>query len=98
MRGIMSTSGAFIAGDTIRQVLAPIAQAHGMPNEAYVSDDFFHAERDVLMARTWVCIGFASDLAKKSYVRPVEFMGLPLIIMCNKQGEIQVFHNVCSHR
>ena len=25
-------------------------------------------------------------------------MGLPLVILRNKQNEIKVFHNVCSHR
>ena len=58
----------------------------------------FTAERDRLMASTWVCIGFASDLIKNGYVKPVDFMGLPLLLMRNKDGETQVFHNVCSHR
>lgn len=25
-------------------------------------------------------------------------MGMPLVMMRNREGEIQVFHNVCSHR
>ncbi len=29
---------------------------------------------------------------------PLDFMNLPLLMMRNRQGEVQVFHNVCSHR
>lgn len=94
----MSTHEALISGEKTRDVMAPIAQAHGMPNQAYTDPGFFYRERDMLMAQTWVCVGFASDLVKKNYVKPISFMGLPLLIMRNKQGELQVFHNVCSHR
>lgn len=92
------STSPLIPDQQLDSVLAPIAQATGMPNNAYVSEDFFAAERDQLMARTWVCVGFASDLLKNGYVKPIDFMGLPLAMMQNKQGEIQVFHNVCSHR
>jgi choline monooxygenase len=51
-----------------------------------------------LMGKGWTCIGFATDLPQKSYVKPVDFMGLPLLMMRNREGELKVFHNVCSHR
>lgn len=82
----------------IDSVLAPIEEAVGMPNAAYVSDAFFSEERDGLMANTWACLGFASDVIKNGYVKPVNFMGLPLLMMRNKDGVTHVFHNVCSHR
>lgn len=92
------TNPNLIPTQHIDRVLAPIADATGMPNTAYVSEDFFNHERDTLMAGTWVCVGFASDLIKDGFVKPVNFMGLPLLLMRNKSGETQVFHNVCSHR
>ncbi len=79
-------------------VLRPIESATGLPNEAYTSDEFFARERDTVFANSWAGLWFASDLPKKGYVKPVEFMGLPLVILRNKRDEIRVFHNVCSHR
>lgn len=82
----------------VDRVLTHIEDATGMPNAAYISDDYFHYERDNVLGKTWVCIGFTADLPQKGFVRPVDFMHLPLVVMKNRAGEVQVFHNVCSHR
>lgn len=80
------------------RILQPIEKASGLPNQAYTSDAFFNHERDQVLGRSWAGLWFASDLPKKGQVKPVDFMGLPLVILRNRQGEIKVFHNVCSHR
>jgi choline monooxygenase len=79
-------------------ILQPIEKATGLPNQAYTSETFFAHERDNVLGKGWAGLWFASDLPRKGYVKPVEFMGLPLLILRNKQNEIKVFHNVCSHR
>ncbi|MCS4505988.1 aromatic ring-hydroxylating dioxygenase subunit alpha [Arhodomonas aquaeolei] len=84
--------------DAIDAVTRPTHEASGMPNEVYVDERFFAVERDRVMAGTWACIGFASDLPQNGYAKPVRFMGLPLVMIRNREGEINVFHNVCSHR
>lgn len=84
--------------ETLQFVLNPINEARGMPNESYADPRFFPIERDRVMGRTWACIAFASDMPGNGYAKPVVFMGLPLVILRNKQGEVNVFHNVCSHR
>lgn len=89
------TAAPSIALDAILQ---PIEKATGLPNHAYVSNEFLAYERDQVLGRSWAGLWFASDLPKKGYVKPVDFMGLPLVILRNKKDEIKVFHNVCSHR
>lgn len=76
----------------------PIAEATGMPGPAYTSDQLFDFERDHLMANSWAGLTFASDVQSNGSVAPVDFMGLPLIVARTRQGQINVFHNVCSHR
>lgn len=76
----------------------PTGTGTGLPNHAYTSAEFMQAERDTLFANTWTCIGFASDLPESSYAYPLDFMGLPLLLVRDQQGVIRVFHNVCSHR
>lgn len=73
-------------------------EARGLPNIAYIDPQFAARERDTLFANTWVCIGFRSDLPGSPSARPVDLLGIPLLIVCDQSGELQVFHNVCSHR
>ncbi|MFT4518508.1 MAG: choline monooxygenase [Halioglobus sp.] len=82
----------------IEAVLQPSAVAKGMPNAAYSDPALFEFERDAVLGKTWAAIAFISELPSKGYVKPVEFMGLALALMRTREGEINVFHNVCSHR
>lgn len=82
----------------LKSVLNPIEQATGLGNEFYTDDQYFKFERDRVLGQGWACIGFASDVGRNAYVKPIEFMGLPLLLMRNREGVLQVFHNVCSHR
>ncbi|SEC48416.1 choline monooxygenase [Pseudomonas jessenii] len=95
---ITMTTKNLIPVQNLTNVLNPIEHAHGLTNEFYTEQRFFELDRDELMGKGWTCIGFATDLPQKSYVKPVDFMGLPLLMMRNREGELKVFHNVCSHR
>ncbi len=75
-----------------------IESATGMPNPAYTDSAFFTFERDHVLGTSWTALVFCVDYEANNTVTPIEFMGLPLIIAKDDQGEISVFHNVCSHR
>lgn len=79
-------------------IISPDGRGHGLPNSAYTDLAHFNFERDEVLATTWVAIGYASDVADIGCAKPVNFMGFPLLILRNKDAEIRVFHNVCSHR
>ena len=84
---------------TLANVMRPIEEwASGLPNEAYVSDAFAEWEQDVLLARTWACIGTGRRVPEEGDAMPLEFAGLPLFMLRGRDGEVNVFHNVCSHR
>jgi len=84
---------------TLANVMRPIEDwASGLPNEAYVSDEFAAWEQDVLLARTWACIGTGRRVPEVGDAVPLEFAGLPLFMLRGRDGEVRVFHNVCSHR
>ena len=86
------------ASAALANVLRPIEQASGLPNEAYVSDEFARWEQERLLARSWACIGTGRRVPEPGDARPVEFAGVPLIVLRGHDGEVRVFHNVCSHR
>lgn len=81
----------------LKRVHLPIASANGLPNNCYTSRDSFERDRDTVIAPAWSCVGFGSDVPA-SWAVPIELMGLPLLITRDKESQLRVFHNVCSHR
>ena len=82
----------------LAQVRLPIGEATGLPNLTYRSEAYFRHERDVVMGRTWAAIAFTDSIPNRAFAQPVDFMGLPLLVVRDRHGTLRVFHNVCSHR
>jgi choline monooxygenase len=82
----------------IAAVRRPIEKAGGLPGTAYTGQEFFELEQTKLFPRTWMGVGFASDIPKPGDAIPVMVGKLPIILVRNKKGEIKAFHNVCRHR
>ena len=91
-------SGTGVAA-ALANVVRPIeAFASGLPNEAYVSDAFAAWEQEAILARSWACIGTGRRVPEVGDAQPLEFAGVPLIMLRAQDGAVRVFHNVCSHR
>jgi choline monooxygenase len=84
--------------EKIKVVDNPIEQAHGLPNECYTSPDYMMYEREKIFADKWCVIGVASSVPNIGDAKPYSLLGIPLIILRDKEKKIRVFHNVCSHR
>ena len=84
--------------ESLARVARPIAEASGLPNEAYTSEDFARFERDRLLGRGWMAIGVGRQVPEPGDICPVTLQGLPLIIVRDRDRQVRVFHNVCSHR
>jgi len=84
--------------EKIRVVNQPIEKAHGLPNECYTSPDYLMYEREKIFEDKWCVIGVASSVPNIGDAKPYSLLGIPLIILRNKEDKIRVFHNVCSHR
>jgi choline monooxygenase len=82
----------------LTNVLAPIETANGLPNECYIDDAVYQQEQNTLFRNNWAAIGFGKDIPKPGMVKPVTFLGIPMIMVRNKEGKINVFQNVCRHR
>jgi choline monooxygenase len=82
----------------IEVVKNPIEKAHGLPNECYLNDDYLEFEREKIFQNNWTMIGVASSVSNVGDVKPFNLLGVPLLIIRNKNKEVKVFHNVCSHR
>lgn len=76
----------------------PLARARGLGNAAYTGAGFFSVERERVFAQGWMCAGVGADVASPGDVKPVDPMGVPLLLVRGADNEVRVFHNVCSHR
>lgn len=82
----------------LSHVLAPIETANGLPNECYIGDAMYQHEQSTLFRNNWAAIGFGKDIPKPGMVKPVTFLGIPMIMVRNKDNQVNVFQNVCRHR
>ncbi|MDA7638835.1 aromatic ring-hydroxylating dioxygenase subunit alpha [Candidatus Pelagibacter sp.] len=84
--------------EKIRVVGNPIEKAHGLPNECYTNSDYLTIERDRIFKDKWSVIGVGSSVPNVGDTQPYNLLGIPLIILRDKERKVRVFHNVCSHR
>jgi phenylpropionate dioxygenase-like ring-hydroxylating dioxygenase large terminal subunit len=87
-----------LGAGAVDRLRRPVGEARGLPGAAYTSPEFFELERKTMFPRTWMCIGFASDIPDPGDAMPVTAAGLPLVAVRDAAGAVQVFHNVCRHR
>ena len=87
-----------IEKEKLDAVSKPIAESHGLPNECYTSEEYTIYERKKLFEDKWVVIGVASSIPNPGDAKPFSLLGIPLIILRDNERQVQVFHNVCSHR
>jgi len=75
-----------------------IETSHGLPNECYTNTEYTKLERKKLFENKWVVIGVASSVPSAGDAKTFDLLGVPIIILRDKNNKIKVFHNVCSHR
>ena len=82
----------------IEVVKNPIEKSHGLPNECYLNNDYLEFEKEKIFKNNWTMIGVASSVPNPGDAKPFNLLGIPILIVRNKENEVKVFHNVCSHR
>jgi len=84
--------------DKIESAKNSIHEANGLPNECYLNDEYFKIERERVFFNNWIVVGVSSSIPEIGDAKPFDLMGVPLLILRDKNNKIRVFHNVCSHR
>ena len=79
-------------------VLTSIHQAKGLPNDHYISDAVFEEEKIAILFDNWSAIGFGKDIPEEGDAKPINFVDMPILMVRDKNGEINVFQNTCRHR
>lgn len=82
----------------LSSVMKPVNSARGLPNEHYMDPATFLEEKDSVLFANWSGIGFGKDVPEVGDARPVNFLGMPLLMVRTREGAINVFQNTCRHR
>ena len=86
-------SAAEVAG-----VRRPVADAQMLPPRVFHDPAVFAYEQEQWFARTWLCVGREEDVAEQGTYRLVRVAGESIILLRDRTGTINAFHNVCRHR
>ncbi|MEP2534047.1 aromatic ring-hydroxylating dioxygenase subunit alpha [Shimia sp.] len=81
--------------DAVRQ---PIEMANGLSNAHYIDPAQFQEEKHAVLTSTWAGLAAAADVPDPGDAVPMTFLGMPLLLLRDKQGQVRVFNNTCRHR
>ena len=87
-----------MSADGLNHVLQDIETAKGLPNTHYISDEMYALEREHIFFKSWSAIAFESDVPNPGDAYPVDFLGVPLLILRGSDGLVNVVQNTCRHR
>lgn len=79
-------------------VTQPLNLAKGLPNEHYTDEATFKEERDAVLFANWSAVGFAKDVPNEGDANPIDFIGMPLLMVRDASGNVRVHQNTCRHR
>ena len=79
-------------------VLTSTENAKGLPNEHYTSDRVFDEEKKAILFENWSAIGTGKDIPNIGDAKPLNFVGMPLLMVRDSDNNINVFQNTCRHR
>ncbi len=84
--------------DQVEPLYRTTSEAAGLPGSAYSSEAFAEAERKKLFANTWMCAGYAHEIAEPGDILPLFLAGAPILFVRTRAGDLRCFHNICTRR
>ncbi len=75
-----------------------VENAQGLPNAHYIDPVVFEEEKHAVLFASWTGLAVTSDVPEGGDAKPIEFLGIPLLLIRDKFGQVRVFQNICRHR
>jgi phenylpropionate dioxygenase-like ring-hydroxylating dioxygenase large terminal subunit len=75
-----------------------VAHAATLPPELYTSDEFLRFEYEAVFGHSWLCVGRASQIPHPGDWFTVTIADEPLIVVRDKDGNVNCLSAVCQHR
>ena len=68
------------------------------PKAFYTSKSVFETEKEKIFAKSWICVGHYSEVAKPNEYFTRKITGENIIVIRGKDSVLRAFYNVCPHR
>ena len=81
----------------LANVQAPTEKVSGLPSACYINSAMYEHDQNTLFRNSWVAVGFGKDILQPGCAKPENFAGLPMLLVRNQVGRVNVFQNVCRH-
>lgn len=82
----------------LSSVRTTVDKANGLPNAHYIDPAVYAEEREALLFSQWAGLAVGADVPEPGDAVPLTFMGTPLLLLRDKDGQVRVFQNICRHR
>ena len=79
-------------------VMQPIERANGLPNAHYTDQTVFDLEAHAVLRANWAGLAVAADVPEIGDAKPLKFLGIPLLMVRDKNDAVRVYQNICRHR
>jgi phenylpropionate dioxygenase-like ring-hydroxylating dioxygenase large terminal subunit len=75
-----------------------LLEAETMPAWCYTSPEFYRREVERIWKKAWNFIGSVDQIPNPGDYFTVTFVGIPVIVLRDGEGELRAFANSCRHR
>lgn len=75
-----------------------VDNAYTLPKVFYTSKTVFEKEKEEIFAKSWICVGHVSEVAKPNEYFTRMVVGENIIVIRGKDDVLRAFYNVCPHR
>ena len=83
---------------TYDQIRKSVTEASTLPPFCYTSAEFYRAEVKHMFMKVWNFLGRADRIQKAGDYFTIDYVGVGLIILRDRDGSIKAFANSCRHR
>lgn len=75
-----------------------LLEAETLPAWCYISEAFYRREVEQIFLKVWNFVGRADRIPNPGDYVAFDFVGVPVVLLRDKQGEVRAFVNACRHR
>lgn len=83
---------------SLSAVMQPVETAQGLPNSHYIDPAVYEEERHALLFSQWAGLAVAADVPEIGDAKPIDFLGMPLLLVRDRDEQVRVYQNICRHR
>ena len=94
----MTNSTFDVSPDEAARIARDLEQGRTLPLSWYTDPEVLTAEIDRIYSSTWQYIGRSADVAEAGQFVTAEIAGRPIVVVRDRDGSLNAFHNVCRHR